>query len=64
MSTPRVMRQVEAEGNLLECRVCGLQVRVRVEPFSGGKFYRGAWQCPRGCRLDPKRAQQGRASDA
>ena len=35
---------------LMECKVCGKRWLANIK--SGGKYYRGSWQCPNGCKLD------------
>ena len=47
----KVMKLIDAETGKMECKVCGSIHLANVKPGSGGKFYRGAWQCPQGCRL-------------
>jgi hypothetical protein len=49
MSTRRIMRIVSDDGQTIRCQACGygpIQACLR----GGGRFYRGAWQCPDGCR--------------
>lgn len=38
----------------MKCKICdGIWV-AKIRPNSGGKFYRGNWQCPFGCKFEPK----------
>jgi hypothetical protein len=50
--TKKVMKLIDPYTGLLECKVCGQQALGMIKPQSGGHFYRGAWQCPNGCKLD------------
>lgn len=50
----KVMRLVDENTGLMECRVCGHKHFANIKPYSNGKFYRGAWQCENGCNLDKK----------
>jgi len=45
------MKLLDPETGLMECRVCGMKHTAQVKPDSKGKFYRGNWQCPKGCKL-------------
>lgn len=49
MSTPKVMRLLNASTGLMECRVCG-DVHL-ADLRSGGHYRRGSWQCSHGCKL-------------
>ncbi len=40
------------------CRVCGSEHYASIRPMSGGKFYRGSWQCVNGCKLEDLKAKQ------
>jgi hypothetical protein len=37
---------------LFKCKICGVKWSPNIKPESNGKFYRGAWQCPNGCKPD------------
>lgn len=51
------MKLVNKYTNEMECRVCGSIHFASIKPQSGGKFYRGSWQCRYGCTLaDLKKA--------
>ena len=41
------MKLINASTGLMECRVCGYRHTASIKPGSGGKFYRGSWQCPK-----------------
>lgn len=49
MSTPRVMRLLNPDTGLMECRVCGRRHCARLK--SAGLYVRGSWQCISGCKL-------------
>jgi len=46
------MKLVSKYRNLMRCKVCGAEHYANIKPLSGGKFYRGAWQCQNGCKLE------------
>jgi hypothetical protein len=50
------MRLINEYTGEMQCKVCGAQHFASIRPGSGGLFYRGAWQCVNGCKLD-KRAE-------
>jgi|GEM_PF-3385254 len=53
-ATPKVMRFVDQDH--FECKVCGTTVPLsNIMLQGGGKFPRGTWQCPHGCRLEEKK---------
>ncbi len=57
-ATPKVMRTTGQD--YLECKVCGAKVTITslmIQP--GGKFPRGSYQCPYGCKIED--AKGGRA---
>ncbi len=37
-------------GAKFRCKVCGQVWWPNIRPDSGGRFYRGSWQCPNGCK--------------
>jgi hypothetical protein len=41
----RPMKLINAHTGLMECTVCGSRHCANIKPQSGGRFYRGAWQC-------------------
>lgn len=51
MGTPKVMRLFDLNTGLMECKVCGARHLASIRPNSGGRYYRGAWQCQNGCKL-------------
>lgn len=57
----KVMRLVNPDTGLMECKVCGARHQAQVKPDSGGKFYRGSWQCPNGCRIEPGKGEEKKA---
>jgi len=52
MST-KVMKLVDRDRGIMECRVCGSRHTANIKPDSGGKYYRGSWQCSNGCKMEP-----------
>lgn len=38
---------------MLKCKLCGQIWAPSIKPDSGGRMYRGSWQCPRKCKLNP-----------
>ena len=58
--TKKVMKLLDSQTGLMECRICGARHSPLIKPDSGGKFYRGSWQCQHGCKFDdekPKKAK-------
>jgi hypothetical protein len=51
MGTPKVMKLLDPGTGLMECKVCGARHLASIRPDSGGRYYRGAWQCQNGCKL-------------
>lgn len=49
--TEKVMKLLNPVTGLMKCKVCGARHFANIRPASGGKFYRGSWQCQNGCRL-------------
>jgi hypothetical protein len=41
---------VDRYHGLMECKVCGQQWLANIKPNSNGKYYRGSWKCPNGCK--------------
>jgi hypothetical protein len=39
------MKLIDPPSGLMECAVCGSRHSANIKPQSGGRFYRGAWQC-------------------
>ncbi len=57
-ATPKVMRTIGQD--YLECKVCGAKVLIsNLRVQAGGKFPRGSWQCPYGCKVED--AKEGAA---
>ena len=48
--TKKVMKIIDEKTGLMECKVCGARHSPMIA--EGGKFKRGSWQCPNGCKLD------------
>lgn len=38
----------------MKCEVCGAIHIASIKPLSGGKYYRGSWQCLNKCKLPEK----------
>ena len=45
----KVMKLVDPRTGKMQCRMCGSVHWANVG--SGGRYYRGSWQCQNGCRL-------------
>jgi hypothetical protein len=41
----RPMKLIDPSTGLMKCAVCGSTHWANIKPQSGGRFYRGAWQC-------------------
>jgi hypothetical protein len=55
MTRKRVMQMIDAEYDLLECRIC----QTRVAPIRrNGRLPRGSWECPCGCKLEDENADK------
>ncbi len=52
MATKKIMKLIEPETGLMECKVCGARHDAQIRPASNGKYYRGVWQCQNGCKID------------
>ena len=50
--TKKVMKLINISTGEMECKVCGARHFACIRPDSGGKFYRGSWQCPNGCKVE------------
>jgi hypothetical protein len=48
----KVMKLVNPSTGEMECKICGARHFANIRPGSGGHYYRGAWQCLNGCRLE------------
>ena len=58
MGTPKVMKLIDPHTGLMECKVCGSTHVANIKPDSGGKYYRGSWQCVNGCKLPDKKGSK------
>ncbi len=58
--TKKVMRLLDPFTGLMECKVCGTRYAASIRPGSGGKYYRGSWQCLNGCKLPSPEPPQHR----
>ena len=38
----------------MKCKVCGSIHWASIKPHGNGQFYRGAWQCQNGCKVNWK----------
>ena len=47
----KVMKLVNPYTGEMECKVCGSTHWANIKPMSGGRYYRGSWQCVNGCKL-------------
>ena len=50
--TQKVRELIDANTGLMRCRVCGAEGHANIRPQSGGRYWRGAWQCEHGCKLE------------
>lgn len=50
--TWKAMKLIDPQTGEMQCRVCGHTHHGKLEPGTGGKFYRGTWQCPHGCKKE------------
>ena len=50
----KTAKLINPETGLMKCQVCGQEWAANVKPDSGGKYYRGSWQCPKGCKTSKK----------
>jgi hypothetical protein len=50
----KVMKLVNPWTGEMECKVCGSVHFASIKPMSGGRYYRGSWQCQYGCQLPEK----------
>jgi len=46
----KVMKLVDRCTGRMECKVCDNYHYAQIRPSSGGKLYRGNWQCRFGCK--------------
>lgn len=53
MGTPKVMKLLDHNTGLMECRVC--RARHIANLASRGRYKRGSWQCVHGCKIKDKR---------
>jgi hypothetical protein len=58
-STPHgTMKLIDPHAGMMECRVCGARHAASGKPQSGGRFWRGAWQCSHGCKRSDLKPRQ------
>jgi hypothetical protein len=48
----KVMKLIDPETGLMECKICGAKHWVQIRPDSKGKNYSGFWQCLNGFNID------------
>jgi hypothetical protein len=58
----KVMKLLDKNTGLMECKVCGVRHTANIKPDSNGKYYRGSWQWQNGCKL-PKKIKSATAED-
>lgn len=51
MRTPKVMELIDPHTGKMRCKVCGAVHYANIKPGSGGRYYRGSWQCVNSCKL-------------
>lgn len=54
---PKIVEILDQHSPRFKCKKCGQIWSPNQKPDSGGKFYRGDWQCPNGCK--PSQNQKG-----
>lgn len=59
MTSRKVMQLLDPSTGLMECKVCGSRHFANIKPDSGGKYYRGSWQCQHGCMPDVDEKVEG-----
>ena len=47
---PKIVEILDERNLKFRCKKCKLIWYPSVKPDSGGRLYRRAWQCPRGCK--------------
>ena len=50
---PKIVEILSKNGEAqvsFSCKKCGQTWSPSIKPDSGGKFFRGSWQCPNGCK--------------
>ena len=50
--TKKVMELIDERTGLMKCKVRGFEHQAQVKPESNGKFFKGSWQCDKGCKLE------------
>jgi hypothetical protein len=50
----KVMKLIDPNTVLMECRVCGARHTGQIMPDSGGKLYPANYKCVNGCKLPDK----------
>lgn len=48
----KVMKLIDERTGQMECTVCGAVHYAKIEPGTGGKYYRENWRCRNGCQVD------------
>ena len=43
------MKLIDANTGRMRCKVCGAEHVANIR--EGGKYKRGSWQCPKGCKV-------------
>jgi hypothetical protein len=41
----QTMKSIDPDTGEMQCAVCGSRHFANIKPHSGGRSYRGAWQC-------------------
>ena len=47
----KVMKLLNPNTGLMQCKVCGNRHLANVKLGSNGRYYRGSWQCENKCKL-------------
>lgn len=51
-SNPEIVEIMDDYPPKFRCKKCGVVWLPNIRPDSNGRFYRGSWQCPYGCKPD------------
>lgn len=47
----KVMKIVDENSSLMECKICGSRHMGQIKPESNGKLYYKNWRCQNGCEF-------------
>ena len=52
----KVMKLIDVSTGLMECQICGARHLSNLK--TGGKYYRGSWQCQNGCKFEDTKQEK------